>query len=57
MGEYEWATPDDSWMMGAPLGRMVAELIVLVLFGEEDVRSGRTDVGGNIAFCVFTFLI
>jgi hypothetical protein len=53
-GSYECTTPVEQWMTGTPLGRTDAERIVQL--GEE-FSNGSTDMGGNAALCVFTFLI
>ncbi len=52
-GSYECVTPSESWMTGAPFGRMVVE--VMVRFGEA-ARMGLMDAGENLAACLRTSL-
>ena len=52
-GSYECATPVEHCMIGAPLGRTVAESMVQL--GEE-LRSVDSEMGGKYDDCVLVFL-
>lgn len=52
-GSYECVTPSESWITGAPFGRMEVE--AMVRFGEA-ARMGLMDAGENLAACLRTSL-